>query len=545
MFTFMHRGAASVLLLVAGYVIAQTTDAVCSADFAWANNDLGHNPCLVAAYLMAPCNMNGLSNVPKLGQAGQSYVQPGNGLQANACTCSSVTYSAIEACSLCQNGVSLKWSAWTAACGASMVQISGYPTSVNTTERSHIPTWMLGDVITKDGFDMAAAKQLVETRTGDAPAVSGTPVFIPGLGNSSQQQKKSISIGVIVAACIGSMAFVLIIAVLVTWCVRLRRKRIGEMPSTPGTGSSFGHHGPAPTPASGGRTGWPVDIEKGSPSSLPPLPPPKELGFNSSMHQFASNPASRLVLGPSQSAPGSPAPDPPVRQLLDQSPPPSAPYDPADPRTWNPSPPPPAKLQRGLSKSHNSLEKISPLAPSSSRMFPITVDDPATPRLHIHHRHHQHPRHQHQLAEHLRPLSGRQGRGRSALPMLLHARDCQQHPVNKERSVSSLAHGGRRMNRAGRERHATRLQTCRLHHALCHRLTPSLRTMALFLTMKKPSECQHILSQCQHHHPRRRRYRCLASATRGSPARPRSWFQDLDSQLALLVIVRNPVSQAV
>jgi hypothetical protein len=79
------------------------------------DNTLKQSPCLIAAYLQGQCANGGESHhftlvtfsnglnvaVFSLGSLGPGYIYlPGDG--NNACTCSTVTYSLIAACALCQ-----------------------------------------------------------------------------------------------------------------------------------------------------------------------------------------------------------------------------------------------------------------------------------------------------------------------------------------------------------------------------------------------------------------------------------------------------------
>jgi len=81
------------------------------------SNTLSQSPCLIAAYLQGQCENGGkslrftlatLSNglnvvVSSVGSLVPGFIYaPGDG--SNACTCSTVTYSMIAACSLCQGG---------------------------------------------------------------------------------------------------------------------------------------------------------------------------------------------------------------------------------------------------------------------------------------------------------------------------------------------------------------------------------------------------------------------------------------------------------
>ena len=69
-------------------------------------NSLGQSPCLLAAWLLTPCNTAAGSVIGAL-PLGNAYLGPrlddGN-LGASACRCNTVFYAALAACATCQEG---------------------------------------------------------------------------------------------------------------------------------------------------------------------------------------------------------------------------------------------------------------------------------------------------------------------------------------------------------------------------------------------------------------------------------------------------------
>jgi len=82
------------------------------------NNNLGQNPCLVGSYLVSEClpgectpfrffvGCSGMTNFLAaliIGPAYSHYTGPDSPDAANDCMCSTVTYSMLGACGICQN----------------------------------------------------------------------------------------------------------------------------------------------------------------------------------------------------------------------------------------------------------------------------------------------------------------------------------------------------------------------------------------------------------------------------------------------------------
>lgn len=124
------------------------TTAICQPNFSWMNNTLHQSPCLIAAYLQGQCD-NGVFSVGSL-DPGYIYV-PGDG--NNACTCSTVTYSVIAACALCQGAGAGNWSEWSADCSSTFNRVYTQLIPAGTA----VPDWAYLNVISGNTFNTTAA----------------------------------------------------------------------------------------------------------------------------------------------------------------------------------------------------------------------------------------------------------------------------------------------------------------------------------------------------------------------------------------------------
>ncbi|KAF8921098.1 hypothetical protein CPB85DRAFT_304848 [Mucidula mucida] len=160
--------------------VAAQSGATCAlASFHWSFNSAEKSPCDVASSLLGVCE-GGSYEVQALPE-GTHYVGPTiNG--ANACQCSTVTYSLLSACAQCQNRTVTLWSEWSTNCvGASHEKFEeAIPSGVL------VPGWAYLDVETSDTFD--AAKAQAETQTSPIPSstaaarASSSVTFSPGSG---------------------------------------------------------------------------------------------------------------------------------------------------------------------------------------------------------------------------------------------------------------------------------------------------------------------------------------------------------------------------
>ncbi|KZW01843.1 hypothetical protein EXIGLDRAFT_716487 [Exidia glandulosa HHB12029] len=136
--------------------LAQTSDAVCDPSFDWAKNPKGDSPCTVGASLLAVCSETHTWIVPKLAP-GNTYRAP-NSTEVNPCQCSTVTFSLLAACSLCQNATPVTFTRWSTDCKQADITINDFPFTNQTTE---IPIWSRANTTSDGKFDLQEAMRLV------------------------------------------------------------------------------------------------------------------------------------------------------------------------------------------------------------------------------------------------------------------------------------------------------------------------------------------------------------------------------------------------
>ncbi|KAG8904213.1 hypothetical protein FRB99_002077 [Tulasnella sp. 403] len=200
-----------------------TTQVVCGTQFSWMTNTLGQSPCLVAAYLEGA-----YWNIPAL-PSGNSYNGP-NANQTNACSCSSVVYNLVSACSACQLEAWGTWPAWKFPCDPSFISIGGYPLDIPS--GTAVPHWAYQDPTTTTGntFNSTQAQANAYLHLPDYTFGSPGPK-----GQRDPQAVKNTSktnIGAIVGGTIGGVVFLILIAFLAWWLYSHRRStRSSQAPS--------------------------------------------------------------------------------------------------------------------------------------------------------------------------------------------------------------------------------------------------------------------------------------------------------------------------
>ncbi|EJD42308.1 hypothetical protein AURDEDRAFT_152914 [Auricularia subglabra TFB-10046 SS5] len=133
----------------------QETTAKCDKSFDWANNTAGDSPCAVGSALLAVCSDTHTWVVPKLAPK-NTYRGP-NSTEANRCQCSTVTYSLLAACSLCQKSNPISFTKWSEECRETDISISEFPFTNSTKE---IPLWARGPLTSSKQFDLKGAKRI-------------------------------------------------------------------------------------------------------------------------------------------------------------------------------------------------------------------------------------------------------------------------------------------------------------------------------------------------------------------------------------------------
>ncbi|KAF8512609.1 hypothetical protein BU17DRAFT_69155 [Hysterangium stoloniferum] len=135
-------------------------------------NSLNQSPCLVTAFLRQACLGTRLVNVPPL-SPGNEYIGPQPG-QSDTCGCSSVTYSMISACALCQGG-----------------QYMTFPPTIPV--GVSIPSWAYLNVTTTGTFDSTAASN------------NHTASTSPGSSSPPSASHKKSNAGAIAGGVIGGL----------------------------------------------------------------------------------------------------------------------------------------------------------------------------------------------------------------------------------------------------------------------------------------------------------------------------------------------------
>jgi hypothetical protein len=200
---------------------AQTSDALCSAAYNWADNSLGQSPCVVAAFLLRQCSVSEI-DIPVL-PPGDHY-DPGD---SSSCNCNTVVYSLISACADCQGRMYDSWSAWSVNC--TNVFHSSFPDAIPS--GTAVPAWAYLDVLSSNNYSAAQAMADVDAPESTPPAAATvtspqtttiftyTPTASPTAASSH-----SVNVGIIVGGVIGGLVVLGLVGGGIAWLV-LRKKR--------------------------------------------------------------------------------------------------------------------------------------------------------------------------------------------------------------------------------------------------------------------------------------------------------------------------------
>ncbi|KAF9075137.1 hypothetical protein BDP27DRAFT_1315570 [Rhodocollybia butyracea] len=214
-------------------VYAQINAPSCNSelDFQWAFNSLQQDPCVVAVYLVQPCNPE--YGIPIIA-SNESYSGPNQG-QDNPCQCSSVTYMLLSACSACQGGGLQTWEGYKVNC--STIYLDVYPGDIPAATK--VPHWAYQNVTAEGVFIPSiaeAAGDAPESTTSPSPTDSTSPSptipVAPTITSSTTPSKKSIA-GPIAGGVIGGVALIFITAITAMYLRRRQRRRRGATRKAP------------------------------------------------------------------------------------------------------------------------------------------------------------------------------------------------------------------------------------------------------------------------------------------------------------------------
>ncbi|KDQ18175.1 hypothetical protein BOTBODRAFT_29515 [Botryobasidium botryosum FD-172 SS1] len=348
------RSVAAFLLYLGSASVANaqskvpTVQAVCRDGYAWMDNEEGQSPCVVYAYLQASC-LAGNWTVPALPQ-NAAYMPP-SPMQANACTCSSVTYSTMAACGTCQGSVYTGWGAWIQNCNPTVTNAGKFVSTIPA--NTSVPKWAFIDPTTSGTFNLTLAQEMAAQHQPDIRGSDGNI-------NTSTDKPKSHSTTAIAIAVgiVGGLVFLVALGGTIAFLFYKRRKRLREVEKldidmvttgAPTIYEDYSRSTSVPPPY--------VPVHSHSGSEITPYVDEESAGEKSSgMTSYFGTSSPPRVGTPSTSAAG-PSAWAPIRL-----------YDPDDPSTY-----PPSMTATRASLSQTEAGRVSHdlLLPSGSSQYAL------------------------------------------------------------------------------------------------------------------------------------------------------------------------------
>ncbi|KDR71524.1 hypothetical protein GALMADRAFT_229495 [Galerina marginata CBS 339.88] len=200
----------AVLCLVAGHGAAQ--NATCQSGFAWSFNSLNQSPCDIAAFLASVCINQPFILQPL--QPGFEYFGPPAGL-GNPCRCSTVYYSLLSACSVCQLASFIRWTDYETNCSTVFSQVF----NPSIPPYTKVPHYAYLDVTAGDTFNVTLAQAAGGTESTSLP--SPTSPTSPTSATSSGKKSNS---GAIAGGVVGGILGLLVIAGSIYWILRRKKQ---------------------------------------------------------------------------------------------------------------------------------------------------------------------------------------------------------------------------------------------------------------------------------------------------------------------------------
>lgn len=264
---------------------AQTTNATCLGTYAWAWSG-GKDPCLIAAYLESQCVPQ--TFVPALPQPQTVHYTGPIAILADACKCSTVTYSMISMCGACQGHTWEDWITWSQSCF--QVAIAFFPKPIP--DGIVVPSWAFLDVTQQanNTFDprVAQANATAPSSTSSSAPASQTSSesTTPPASPTSEPSNKT-NVGAIAGGVVGGLAFVTIIGIVVFWFYFYRHRSVGQP-----TSIYYGHTDLTSEPAQ--KLSPPHSRDNSASISPVPQPDPTLMMMS---EQHATSPISPITSG--------------------------------------------------------------------------------------------------------------------------------------------------------------------------------------------------------------------------------------------------------
>ncbi|KIM48890.1 hypothetical protein M413DRAFT_438063 [Hebeloma cylindrosporum] len=269
----LNLAAPLVLSLLPYHVVAQSSvKATCGTGYSWTFNSLNQSPCDVGAALAGVCIGGDFTLSPL--DPGYVYLGP-DASNANSCRCSSVYYSLLAACSVCQTRNFIKWSRYKSNCTTVYSQIFLQPIPNGIA----VPHYAYLDVEADDSFNITVAQAAggpESTRLPTSTSTSSHTTATPGTKSSSGKT----NVGAIAGGVVGGVVGLALIVGLIFWLLRRRAKT----PSAPS--SSYDPVMASQNPASLGGTSYtsspaPKVYDPNDPATFPSgFSSPNHTGYN-------------------------------------------------------------------------------------------------------------------------------------------------------------------------------------------------------------------------------------------------------------------------
>ncbi|KAG7443391.1 uncharacterized protein BT62DRAFT_935003 [Guyanagaster necrorhizus] len=197
------------------------TNATCTSDYDWTDNESGLSPCLLASYLLGSCLTGdyGVWSLP----ADSHYDPPNVGtMSSTPCSCSWSVYNLLSACTVCQGNVNsvLSWAYYKAECpdnDLSTTTFYPYDKGYELPEPASIPYWAAQNPLNwPDGsFDSSDAKDLSSQDHPDLTSDNGT----------ANNNGSSTPVGPIVGGVVGGVGVLALSALIAFFLFRRHRRR--------------------------------------------------------------------------------------------------------------------------------------------------------------------------------------------------------------------------------------------------------------------------------------------------------------------------------
>ncbi|KAF9486420.1 hypothetical protein BDN70DRAFT_11386 [Pholiota conissans] len=224
----MRQAVVSLALLLSALslpVLGVGTVPTCLSGFDWMFNHLGQSPCTVASALAQACTPSYDIPIPALGPL-DNYLGPTPSSEDN-CRCSSVFYSMISACALCQGAEITTWSFYDQNCSSVFLTVFAPAVPVGFA----VPHYAYTDPTAngKDFFNTQIAQADNGPESTAPPQASSTSsttttggVSIP-IGTAPLTPKKKSNAGAIAGGVVGGLAGLAAIIMIVGGLIRRRR----------------------------------------------------------------------------------------------------------------------------------------------------------------------------------------------------------------------------------------------------------------------------------------------------------------------------------